>query len=127
MENDKRFRTVRALFLFVAMVFINWLYMLWIKYQPDIIINSWFVVLPMLFYFYFTFAFIAAVSIYQVKRFGIGLACCVLMFGMTASVVSYNVVYKREYLIEQLIIPLIILNLVVIFYLAYHQAYFKKD
>ena len=101
--------------------------MIWIKYQPDIIINSWFVILPMLFYFYFTFAFIAAVSIYQGKKFGIGLACCVLMFGTTASVVSYNVVYKREYLIEQLIIPLIILNLCVVFYLAYHQAYFKKD
>lgn len=126
MDNTKEFNPRLILVFFILQVVANWLYMLWIEYQPDIIINSWFVILPMLFFFYFTFAFIAAVNIYQRKLFGLGLAACVLMFGTTSAVVSYNVVYKHQYLIEQLIVPLIIMNLLVIFYMAYHQSYFKK-
>jgi hypothetical protein len=124
-NNDANPRLV--LILFVAQVFINWLYISWIKAQPDIINNSWFVVLPLLGYFYLTFAFIASVWLYNKKQSGLILAYCVLMFGTTADVISYNVVFQKQWLIEQLIIPLITINLCVIFYMAYHQIYFKGD
>lgn len=110
---------------FTTLVMINWLYTLWVEMVPEIVINSWFVVMPMLGYFYFTFAFIALIGLYKRKQFGVMLAYGVIMFGSTVDVISYNIIYKRHFLLEQLIVPLLAVNLCVIFYIMRNQSYFK--
>lgn len=113
--------------LFSTQVVINWIYILWVKSQPDIIINAWFVVLPMIGYFYFTFALIANIGIINGEKLGITLAYCVLMFGSAASIISYNIIYNRNPVIEQFIVPLIVINILMVFYLAWNRGYCNKD
>lgn len=105
---------------FILLAIIDWLYILWVKAQP-IINNSWFVITPIIGYFYFTFAFIAAYYMHQRKRLGLGLGCCVLLFGMMADVFSYSLAWQRFPVIEFMIIPLIVVNTIQILYMAYHQ------
>src|SRR3990167_6242 len=112
---------------FTTLVMINWLYTLWVEMVPEIVINSWFVVMPMLGYFYFTFAFIALIGLYKRKQFGVMLAYGVIMFGSTVDVISYNIIYKRHFLLEQLIVPLLAVHLCVIFYIMRNQSYFKGN
>lgn len=109
-----------AVIIFLMVAVTDWLYILWVKAQP-IINNSWFVVTPIIGYFYFTFSFIAAYYMWQRKRLGLGLAACVLMFGMTADVLSYSLAYNRFPIIEFFILPLITINVISACYLAYHQ------
>lgn len=109
---------------FILLVIADWAYILWVKAQP-IINNSWFVVTPIIGYFYFTFAFISAYYIYQRKRIGLGFGCCVLLFGMMADVLSYSLAWHRFPLIEFMIIPLIVVNTILICYMAYHQNNFN--
>ena len=125
MNQETQLKPRLVLLFFIAQVFVNWIYILWIKSQPDIIINAWFVVLPLMGYFYFTFAFIASVGLFYGKQPGLTLGYGVLMFGMMADVITYNLIYRQHNLLEQLIIPLIAINLCVIFYMAYNQQYFK--
>ena len=122
MDNGKQFTSRLILSFFITQVIINWLYMLWVKNQPDIIINSWFVVMPMVGYFYFTFAFIASVWLFYRKQVGLYVAYGVLMFGTASAVLSCNIASGRNYMIEQLIIPLIAINLCVIFYTPFMHA-----
>ena len=106
-------------------VLINWFYGVGVEMVREIVIISWFVVMPMLGYFYFTFAFIALIGLYKRKQFGVMLAYGVIMFGSTVDVISYNIIYKRHFLLEQLIVPLLAVNLCVIFYIMRNQSYFK--
>lgn len=125
MDNSSDFKARLVMFFFVFQVIVNWLYCAWVDDLPNIIINSWFVVMPLIGYFYFTFAFIAFIGLYQRKQYGVTLAYGVLLVGSMVDVISYNIVYKKHFLIEQLIIPLLALNLIVIFYIMRNQSYFK--
>ena len=126
MANGKSVASKIAILLFTITVCVDWLYIIWIKAQP-IIDNAWFVITPLIAYFYFTFAFISIVWMHYRSRFGLYLGYCVLMFGIAADVLSYSLVYMVNEFIASLIIPLIIANLFVIFFMAYHQRYFKGD
>jgi hypothetical protein len=114
-----------ALAFFITQTCVNWFYVLWVKSQP-IINNAWFVLTPLIGYFYFTFAFIAAIWMYSRKAIGLNLAYCVLMFGSAIDVLSYSLVYRLDGIIETLIVPLVVVNLCVVFYMAYNQSYFKS-
>ncbi len=115
-----------VIIVFIAQVIISWLYNLWIAALP-IVINSWFVVLPMMAYFYFTFAFIAAVGLYKRTKVGLALAYGVLMFGATTNIISYNVIFNMNVFMANMIIPMIVLNFCVICYMAVNNSYFKGD
>ena len=123
---DQKFKPALVIFVFAAQVLINWLYNLWIAALP-IVINSWFVMLPMLAYFYFTFALIAIIGLLKGTRVGLILAYGVLMFGATTNIVSYNVIYKLDTLMANMIVPMIVLNFCVICYMAVNNSYFKGD
>lgn len=125
MSSVSHFKPRLVIFFFVLMVVVNWLYTLWVELIPEIVINSWFVLMPLLCYFYFTFAFIALVGLYKRKQFGVNLAYGVIMVGSAMSVISYNIIYKRHFLLESLIVPLLAVNLCVIFYIMANQKYFK--
>lgn len=126
MDNDSQLRPWLVLLLFILQAILNWLYTMWIK-SIVIYTNSWFVILPLFFYFYFAFTIIASIGLYYRKTLGLMLAYCVLMFGNIVAVVSYSFVYNKYYIIEMLIIPLILVNLCVIFYLALSHSYYKDD
>lgn len=126
MDNSSQLRPWLVLFLFILQAILNWLYTMWIK-SLVIFTNSWFVILPLFFYFYFAFAIIAAIGLFYRKSLGLMLAYCVLMFGNIVAVVSYSFIYNKQYVIEMLIIPLIVLNLCVIFYMALSHSYYKDD
>lgn len=127
MNNGNKWRPRLVLFFFIAQVFINWLYILWIKALPGIVINSWFVVLPLMGYFYFAFALIASIGLYYRKQPGLSLAYAVIMFGAMACVISYNVVYGKNFLVEQFIIPVITFNFCIVLYMAFNQRYFQGE
>lgn len=126
MDNDSRLRPWLVLFLFIAQAILNWLYTMWIK-SIVIYTNSWFVILPLFFYFYFAFTIIASIGLYYRNTLGLMLAYCVLMFGNIVAVVSYSFIYNKQYIIEMLIIPLILVNLCVILYMAMSHCYYKDD
>ena len=126
-NNGKRpLHSTASIFLFLLAACLDWSYVLWVKAQP-IINNAWFVVTPIIAYFYFTFAFIACVWIFYGKRLGLSIAYCVLMFGTAADVLSYSLVYQKNSLIEFMILPLIILNFGIVFYMACYQSSFTND
>lgn len=123
--NDN-FKPTIVIAVFIAQVVINWLYNLWVAALP-IVINSWFVMLPMLAYFYFTFALIATVGLVKRTKVGLMLAYGVLMFGATTNIVSYNVIYKVDSLMANMVVPMIVLNFCVICYMAVNNSYFKGE
>ncbi len=126
MDTDSRLRPWLVLFLFIVQAILNWLYTMWVK-SLVLFTNSWFVILPLFFYFYLAFAIIAAIGLYYRKSLGLTLAYCVLMFGNIIAVVSYSFIYNKYYIIEMLIIPLILINLCVIFYMALSHSYYLDD
>lgn len=115
-----------VIIIFVAQVIVNWLYNLWVAALP-IVINSWFVLLPMLGFFYFTFAFISAIGMYKRTKVGLMLAYGVLMFGVTTNIISYNVIFKQNEMMANMIVPMMVLNFCVICYMAVNNSYFKGD
>lgn len=115
-----------VIIIFVAQVIVNWIYNLWVAALP-IVINSWFVLLPMLGFFYFTFAFISVIGMYKRTKVGLTLAYGVLMFGATTNIISYNVIFKLNEMMANMIVPMMVLNFCVICYMAVNNSYFKGD
>lgn len=126
MTNGKPLASKIAILLFIITACVDWAYIMWVKNQP-IIDNAWFVITPLIAYFYFTFAIIAVTWMHYRIRLGLSIAYCVLMFGTAADVLSCSLVSKVNSTIEFMIIPLIVLNLFVVFYMAYNQCYFKDE
>ncbi len=126
MDNDLQIKARLLAALFAIQAVLNWLYVLWVKAQP-IINNAWFVVLPLIGFFYFAFAFIACVWIVTRKTIGINLAYCVLMFGSAVDVLSYSLIYNKDSFIEAMMLPLLITNFIVVFYIASKQKYFRNN
>lgn len=127
MDNDSQLRPKLVLFFFILQAILNCLYTMWVKSLVFVINSSWFVILPLFLYFYLAFAIIASIGLYYRKNLGLMLAYCVLMFGNVVAVVSYSFIYKKQFTIEMLIIPLIAVNLCVIFYMAFSHSYYKDD
>lgn len=115
-----------VILLYLIAVCLAWAYILWVKAQP-IINNAWFVLTPIIGYFYFTFAIISSIWMHYRKRLGLNIAYCVLMFGTAADVLSYSLVYNVNEWIAFTIVPLIAFNMIIVFYMAYYQRYFKGD
>ncbi|RDI43394.1 hypothetical protein [Aquicella lusitana] len=127
MTKNIQVRPVTVLLVFILQVFMNWLYVLWVKSQPDIISNAWFILTPILGYFYFTFTLIASIGLIYKKKFGLTLAYGVILFGVISVVMSYNAAFRGHYLIEVMIVPLITINFCVLLYMVFNQDYFKPD
>jgi len=126
MNNHSTIKSTLILLIFILQVLIDCFYSVWIKSQPGMEYYAWFYILPLLFFFYFALAFIASIALYNRSKFGLMLAYCILMFGSTTSVISYYFIYRKQPIIEMLIIPLIILNLCVIFCMVYNRSCFPK-
>ena len=90
-------------------------------------LSSWFVVTPIIGYFYFFFAFVASAALYYKKSVGLALAYGIILFGTIATVVSYNTAFKKDGMFELTIVPLIVLNCLVVAYMAFNHDYFKSD
>ncbi|HTM63033.1 MAG TPA: hypothetical protein VL360_00875 [Gammaproteobacteria bacterium] len=125
MLDDANVRPKLVMFFYITQVIVNWMYIFWVQTLPGFIINAWFVVLPLIGYFYFTFAAIATIGLWYRIQSAFILAICVLMFGITADVISYGLIYKIHFLLEHLLLPLLAVNACVIFYMIYNQSYFK--
>jgi len=126
---SKKWKSHRALILvlFSIQVVINWLYIIWIKKLFEIAISSWFLLIPLMAYFYFTFAVISAVLIHKKMKLGLSLGCCVLIFGVIADVLSYNAVFHLGGIYEMLIIPLILSNCLLMLLMVSYQSEFKNN
>src|SRR3990167_471947 len=124
MTKPKTIETTLLLASFIIVVMLNWLYTSWIKSLFEEVVTSWFLIVPLLFYFYFTFAVIAAYFMHQRKRLGLILACFVILMGAIIAVLSYAAVFKLSGIYELLIIPLIVLNCLMLIFLACYQGCF---
>jgi hypothetical protein len=126
MDTENQIRPALFVALFALQTLLNWFYVIWVKAQP-IINNAWFVVLPLIGFFYFSFAFIACIWMYYRKRIGINLAYCVLMFGASIDILSYSLIFQHGGPVAIAMLPLVVMNLCVVFYIAYHQKYFQNN
>ena len=113
------------LLIFILLASLNWSYVLWIKYQFHMLINSWFVLLPVTGFFYVTFAFIASCGLFQQKQYGLTLAYGIILFGTVSDAISYMLVCYRDVLVDATIVPLLLVNLLVIVLLGMNKHYFK--
>lgn len=116
-----------VLCIFISMAIVTWFYVLWITYQPDILMNAWSAVVPLMTYFYATFALIAAIGMFTYKQFGLTLAYGVLMAGMLSSAISYNLAFRSEANVASLFILVIILNICTVIYLTSKKQLFISD
>lgn len=116
-----------VILVFVLQVILNWAYVLWVRQQFDIITNSWFALTPMFTYLYLFFSFFAAIGLHYRARLALGLSYWVILFGTIASVLSYELGFKSNPMIEIIITPLIILNLGVLIFIAVNKSYFTKN
>jgi hypothetical protein len=127
MDNNSQLRPKFVLFFFALQTVLNWLYTLNIKSVAVNSDSSWFVILPILDYFYLAFAIIAFIGLYYRQTLGLILAYCVLMFGTIIAVVSYSFIYRENSVMEFLIIPLIAINLCIIFFMAYSHSFYNHN
>lgn len=116
------FRKLGALMLSYVMLSLG---VYWALNSPGINNNAWFVILPMLTFFYFTFAFIAGIWLYERKKLGLIMACAALVFGVAADTISFYQIYTLHFLLEQLLLPLICINLFVIGYMILNHSYYR--
>lgn len=127
MTKSKSMDTTLLIGLFSTLVVMDWLYVRWIKQLFEEVATSWFLIVPVLGYFYVTFAVIAIVYMRQKKQLGLVLGCIVILFGMIADVMSYAAVFKMSGMYELLIIPLIVFNCIMLIFLIGCKDNFKKD
>jgi len=105
---------------FILIVLNNWFYILLVQNQPNITINAWFVLLPVITPVYFVFGIAAAIGIYQGKKAGYMLANVVILLGALSASISSIYAYKSYPAIYWLFVPLVILNFAVVAYIAYY-------
>lgn len=110
---------------FILIVLNDWFYILLVQNQPEITINPWFVLFPVVTPVYFVFAIAAAVGIYQKKKAGYMLANVVILLGALSASISSIYAYKTYPIIYLLFVPLVILNFVVVAYIAYYGIQHK--
>lgn len=113
--------------IYLLMVLANWIYVDWVQSEANIVEATYFVLMPLFGYFYFTFAFISAYFIYNNTRLGFSIGCCVLTFGMIIDVVSYSVINIAGVMYEAIVIALVIMNAAIIFMLAASQSSSKES
>jgi hypothetical protein len=118
---------ITVLLFFVLQATLNWLYVLWIKYQFTMLVNAWFALIPLIGFFYVTFTLIAGLGLYQQKQFGLCLAYGVLLFGAISAAISYLLVFNRHPMIDAMIVPILLANLCIAIYMGKNRDYFRGD
>lgn len=124
----KTFRTKTGLLisLFAFLVLLNWVYVLWVKNLFEDLATAWFVLTPLFGYFYFTFAVMSLIFMYQRKRLGLSLGCFVLLFGSILAMMSYAAVLKISDIYQLLVVPLIVLDALVMLFIVSFYKVFKN-
>lgn len=117
------FRKLTSLILSYVMLSLG---VYWALNSPGLHTNAWYVILPMLTYFYFTFALIAGFWLYQRKQLGLIMSIGVIVFGVCAAAISFYQIYQLNFLLEQLLLPLICINLFVLGYMVLNHSYFNE-
>lgn len=112
---------------FALQVLLDWLYVIWASDQPNVGMVSWFTLEPIIGYFYFAFSLVAILGLHFRLKMALSLAYILILAGTIFAVLSHELAFKNHYLISITIIPLIVLNLCVMTYLAVNQRYFKSE
>ena len=114
---------------YIVLVLLDWFYVMAIKSQMEAVATAWFVIVPLLGYFYFAFAIFSLFFMYARQRLGIALGCFVLLFGAILDVITFNFIYSHldGVLFELIIISLIVLNCGVATLLVADQDEYKED
>lgn len=115
-----------ALFIFILMILLNWLYAYLVQHQPDIIINAWSVLFPLITLFYFVFSTIACCGLYQRKLWGLRLASFMSLYGSMASGISMGLAFKLYPFVEEIFAMLLIFNLASVLYIGGYYYYLSK-
>ena len=118
---------LKVLLLFILLVCLNWFYVLWVKHQFATMINAWFVLIPVIGFFYFTFAFIASYGLFTQKKFGLDLAYGVILFGTISVAISYMLVFNQYPWIDLMIVPIFFINLCIVMYMGLNRRYFLSE
>lgn len=116
-----------VMLIFILQVALNWLYVLWVKNQTDIIVNAWFALIPFFGFFYFTFTLLSLAGLYYRLKQGLALAAAVILFGAICTVISYELAFKSHRLIDITLIPLLILNACSLIFIAFNLKYFQSE
>lgn len=127
MVNKNKLSPIVVMLIFILQTSLNWLYVLWVKNQADIVINAWFALIPFFGFFHFAFAILALAGLYSRLKQGIALAAAVIVFGAICTVISYELAFKYHPLIDITLVPLLILNACSLIFIAFNQKYFQSE
>lgn len=126
MDNAKK-KSLLVMILFILQVFVNWIYIEWIQYQSPNISNAWLTLFPLFGFFSLIFSIIACIEIFHRTKLGLALAYCVIMFGVTSAVVSYDLVLDKNNQSQFILAGLIIFNFIVVLIIGLNTRDFKSD
>jgi len=127
MQTRSPTHNILLIIIYLLLISANWTYIIWLKYQHDIIATSFFLLVPLFGYFYFTFTIISTFFIYHNVRLGFSLSCGVLMFGMILDVLAYNMVNTAGFYDEALVIVFVILNTWLMIFMGAKQTRCKQE
>lgn len=110
------------LWIFIAIILMDWLYVIIVQRQPNIGINAWFVLFPFISLLYFAASLLAVLGLVVKSSFGTAFACCTILFGAISASISYNLAFQHQHpLIESVFVYLLIINGISVLYIGLYQ------
>ncbi len=122
---DKNYLKICAqprLWIFIAIILMDWLYVIIVQRQPNIGINAWFVLFPFISLLYFAASLISVLGLAAKSSFGTAFSCCTILFGAISASISYNLAYRHAHpLIESVFVYLLIINAISLLYIGFSK------
>lgn len=102
------------IFLYTLTVLVDWAFAYLVQSQPEIIVNSWSVIFPLMTFFYGAFSTLAFIGMIQRARWGFSLSYITLVGGAILASISYLHAFRLYSIVQPLFIALLIFNFVTI-------------
>ena len=107
--------------LYSVAIIIDWTFAYFAESQPEVIINSWSVLFPLISFFYSAFCVISVIGLYLRVSWGFGFGYITIMLGAVIAAISYLLAFRQHPEIHELFIMILIFNLAVISYLLVYS------
>jgi len=113
------------IFTFLLVLAMDWVYVYVVRAQPQIIVNGWFYLFPLMTFFYCAFAFIALLGLIYRNKQGLMLAFAVLLFGALSTAISYILTSNSLILLQQMFIVVGVINALQMLFMAMNTKYYR--
>lgn len=110
-----------AVLLYSVGILVDWFFAYNTQQLSGKIVYAWFYVFPLISYFYLTFCVLALAGVYYRKQWGFNLAYITLVTGVIFYANTILLVYDLSALMPQFFTLILILNSIILIYLAVYQ------